>query len=375
MKQGLLSILVSPVIIFTFLVVITCKGTGREKSFLDEIRLPEGFKISLYSGDVPGARSMTLGKNGTLFVGTRKEGKVYALLDRNGDYRADRVIVIANGLRMPNGVAFKDDNLYVAEISRILRYDSIEKRLSDPPEPVVISERYPADRHHGWKYIAFGPDGMLYVPVGAPCNTCKSRKRIYATITRMNPDGTGFEIYAEGVRNTVGFDWHPDTGILWFTDNGRDWMGNDIPPDELNRAYQKGLHFGYPYCHGTDISDPEYGKDARCSEYVPPAQELGPHVAALGMIFYTGGQFPEKYRGNVFIAEHGSWNRDTPIGYRITTVRVQDGQASGYRVFAEGWLKGGQKRGRPVDVLQLPDGSLLVSDDHAGAIYRIYYSR
>lgn len=348
--------------------------SGNQDLPLNKIRLPDGFKISIYASDVPGARSMALGPNGTLFVGTRV-GKVYAIVDRNRNNRADEVITVARGLRMPNGVAFRGGALYVGEVSRVLRYDNIEARLSNPPTPVVVNDTFPGDRHHGWKFIRFGPDGQLYVPVGAPCNVCERSDGHYALIMRMNPDGTGLEVFARGVRNTVGFDWHPETKTLWFTDNGRDWLGDDVPPDELNHAPRKGLHFGFPYCHGEDISEPEFGEKHACEEFVPPAMKLGPHVAAIGMRFYTGMMFPDRYRNQIFIAEHGSWNRSTPIGYRVTLVRLEESRAVTYEVFAEGWLQGNAAWGRPTDVLVMPDGALLVSDDRAGVIYRIVYPR
>ncbi len=348
--------------------------SGNQDLPLNKIRLPDGFEISIYASDVPGARSMAVGPNGTLFVGTRV-GKVYAIVDRNRNNRADEVITVARGLRMPNGVAFRGGALYVGEVSRVLRYDNIEARLSNPPTPVVVNDTFPGDRHHGWKFIRFGPDGQLYVPVGAPCNVCERSDGHYALIMRMNPDGTGLEVFARGVRNTVGFDWHPETKTLWFTDNGRDWLGDDVPPDELNHAPRKGLHFGFPYCHGGDISDPEFGGKHACEEFVPPAMKLGPHVAAIGMRFYTGTMFPDRYRNQIFIAEHGSWNRSTPIGYRVTLVRLEENRAVTYEVFAEGWLQGNAAWGRPADVLVMPDGALLVSDDRAGVIYRIVYPR
>lgn len=340
---------------------------------LGDIRLPPGFSIAVFADKLPGARSMTLGAGGTLFVGTRKEGKVYALQDRDGDGRAERVLTLASGLNMPNGVAFRDGALYVAEVNRILRYDAIETRLDNPPKPAVVNESFPADAHHGWKFIRFGPDGLLYVPVGAPCNICEPDPTRYAAIFRMRADGSGLEQFARGVRNTVGFDWHPATGELWFTDNGRDWLGNERPPDELNHAPRPGMHFGYPYCHGKNIADPEFGAKRACSEFTPAEQELGAHVASLGMRFYTGSQFPAAYHNQIFIAEHGSWNRFPPDGYRITLVRLKDGRPSGYEVFAEGWLHLGLAWGRPVDLQVMPDGALLVSDDKAGAIYRIVY--
>lgn len=341
------------------------------ESVVQEITLPPGFTIELFAAHVPGARSMARSPSGTLYVGTRNQGKVYAIPDNNHDLKADRIITIASGLNMPNGVAFRNGNLYVAEIGRILRFDDIEQHLDNPPTPTVVTDDYPKDGHHGWKFIAFGPDGKLYVPVGIPCNVCRPENPLYGTITRINPDGSGQEIFAHGVRNSVGFDWAPRTKELWFTDNGRDWLGDNRPPDELNHAPNAGMHFGFPYCHGSSIEDPEYGTD--CSQYTPPAQELGPHVAALGMRFYHGRQFPERYRHGLFIAEHGSWNRKVPIGYRVTFVSLKDSTPVSYEVFAKGWLKEGVASGRPVDIEILPDGSMLVSDDKGGRIYRITY--
>ena len=339
---------------------------------LSLISLPEGFSISLYSKEVPGARSLALGARGTLFVGTRSK-TVYALSDTDGDDYAETVRIIADNLNTPNGVAFREGALYVAEINRILRYDEIESHLSSPPDPVVIIDTLPRDTHHGWKFIRFGPDGKLYVPVGAPCNVCKKDDERYAAILRVNPDGSNLEVFAHGVRNTVGFDWHPESGELWFTDNGRDHLGDDSPPDELNRAAVAGLHFGFPYCHGSDIQDPQFGSERGCDEFISPQWELPAHVAALGMRFYGGSMFPESWKNVIFIAEHGSWNRSVPIGYRVTSVRLNEaGEADSYEVFAQGWLRGdGTAWGRPVDVLVVPDGALLVSDDHRGAIYRI----
>jgi glucose/arabinose dehydrogenase len=341
---------------------------------IDKITLPSGFEIKLYA-EVPNARSMALTPNGILFVGSRNAGKVYAIDTRGDGPQIKKSVVIAERLNMPNGVAIKDGALYVAEINRVLRYDDIEARLKNPPKPVIVSDRFPRDRHHGWKFIAFGPDGDLYVPVGAPCNICEPDPDRYAAILRMKPDGSNLQVFARGIRNTVGFDWHPQTKELWFTDNGRDRQGDDVPPDELNRAPKQGLHFGYPYCHGGDIPDPEYGKKQSCNGFTPPAQNLGPHVAALGMRFYTGSMFPSEYRNQIFIAEHGSWNRSTPIGYRVTLVELKENKAISYRPFAEGWLQGNRAWGRPVDVLVMPDGALLVSDDEAGAIYRISYRK
>ena len=346
---------------------------GATGEIVDFVKLPEGFQIAYYAKDVENARSLALGTNGTVFVGSRNAGNVYALVDKNKDQVADEKFVIASGLNSPNGVAFRDGALYVAEINRVLKFENIESNLQNPPAPVVVNDQFPTDGHHGWKYIAFGPEGKLYVPVGAPCNICKSKNPIFASITRMNPDGSNVEIFANGIRNTVGFAWHPQTNELWFTDNGRDWLGDNRPPDELNRAPQKDMHFGYPHCHGNDIPDPKYGNEGDCQKYTPPVQELGPHVAALGMKFYTGDMFPSKYKNQIFIAEHGSWNRSSPLGYRIMMVTLDGNKALGYSVFAEGWLDGRSVKGRPVDILVMADGALLVSDDDADAVYRISY--
>jgi len=359
-------------LLFTSALLPGCSSAG---TYLSDIRLPPGFAIEVYTDKLPGARSLALGAKGTLFVGTRDEGKVYAVTGGKGDGRSRKVFVIAKGLEMPNGVAFRDGSLYVAEVNRVLRYDHIEDRLANPPAPVVVNDTFPTKTHHGWKFIRFGPDGRLYVPVGAPCNVCEEKDPRFASIMRMDPEGKNFEVFAKGVRNTVGFDWHPTTGELWFTDNGRDLLGDNRPPDELNRAPSPGLHFGFPYRHGRDIVDPKYGKGKRSEEFVPPARELGPHVASLGMRFYTGTMFPKEYRGQIFIAEHGSWNRSEAIGYRVTLVRLKGNQAVSYEVFAEGWMRAGAAWGRPVDLQVMPDGSLLVSDDKAGAVYRIYYRK
>ncbi|HSL22652.1 MAG TPA: sorbosone dehydrogenase family protein [Vicinamibacterales bacterium] len=340
---------------------------------LSSIRLPAGFTIDVFATGVDSARQMAVAPSGTLFVGSRSAGNVYAVVDANKDHRADRVYTIASSLNMPSGVAFRDGALYVAEVSRVIRFDGIESKLENPPAPAVVNDSLPTERHHGWKFIAFGPDGLLYVPIGAPCNICESKDPRFASLTRMKPDGSGFEVFASGIRNSVGFDWHPETKDLWFTDNGRDMLGDDVPPDELNRAPKPGLHFGYPYCHAGTIKDPEFGDRRACDEFTPPARPLGPHVAAIGMRFYTGRMFPAEYRNQVFIAEHGSWNRSMPIGYRIMLVKVQDGKVLSYEPFAEGWLRSAKPWGRPSDVLVMPDGALLVADDYADVIYRISY--
>ena len=341
---------------------------------LQDIQLPEGFQIEIYAENVENARQMALGDKGTIFVGSRRLGKVHAVIDSDGDQKADKVLLVAENLFMPSGLAFKDGALYVAEVNKIWKYADIEQNLTNIPSPELISDAYPDDSHHGWKYLGFGPDGQLYVPVGAPCNICEKEEEIYSSMTRLKLDGSAPEIYAKGIRNSVGFDWHPVTGDLWFTENGRDWLTDDTPPDELNRITEKGQHFGYPYCHGGTLADPKFGDKRECSEFVAPAQNLNAHVAAIGMTFYTGKKFPEKYHNQILIAEHGSWNRKEPDGYRITCVTLdKDSKATSYEVFAEGWLKEDEAWGRPSDVLMMPDGSILVSDDTADLIYRISY--
>ena len=344
---------------------------------LSKLNLPDGFSAEVYASDVPNARQLALGDDGTVYAGSRGAGNVYALVDADKDYRADTVYTIAKDLRLPSGIAYRNGDLYVGAVSKILRFDDIDANLQDPPKPLTITDDYPTDGHHGWKFIAFGPDGKLYVPVGAPCNICDPDDPIYASITRINPDGSGREIVAHGVRNTVGFDWHPQTGDLWFTDNGRDWMGDNKPPCELNHLAEAGQHFGYPYKHGSNIWDPEFGEQGKAMDeaFQSPAQKLGPHVAPLGMIFYTGDMFPEQYRNQILIAEHGSWNRSEKIGYRITKVTLDNNNATSYAPFVDGWLQdNGSVWGRPVDLLQLPDGSVLISDDQKGTIYRITYN-
>lgn len=339
---------------------------------LDLIKLPPGFKIELYA-EVPDARSMALSPSGVLYVGNRDKDKVYAVKDSDKDGKADQQFVLASGLNMPNGVAFKDGNLYIAEVNRISVLKNIEASLANPPKLTVINDTYPKDAHHGWKYIAFGPDGKLYIPVGAPCNICESKDQIYASLTRINADGSGREIIASGIRNTVGFTWHPDSKELFFTDNGRDNLGDDKPSCELNKLTTVGQHFGYPYCHEGTIADAEFGSKRKCSEFVPPFAKMGAHVAPLGLKFYTGNQFPAEYKNKIFVALHGSWNRTKKSGYNLTLVD-ENGKTS---VFASGWLNNATQEvwGRPVDVLVNPDGSMFVSDDQAGVIYRITYSK
>jgi len=340
---------------------------------LKDIVLPPGFHISVYAENVTNARGMSLGPDGTVYVGSRGEGKVYALRDIDGDGKAEAMFTVASKLNMPVGVAWHNGDLYVSSVNRIVKLPNIAEKLSAPPEPVTVYDGYPNKDHHGWKYIAFGPDGKLYVPVGAPCNICLSEDPIFASITRLDPDGSNMEIIAHGVRNSVGFDWDPRDSSLWFTDNGRDMMGDDMPDDELNRLTRVGEHFGYPFCHQGNIPDPEFGKGKDCADYTAPAALLGPHVAALGMKFYRGTMFPEKYRHAIFIAEHGSWNRTKPIGYRVAVAFPKADGTATTEIFAQGWLEGNSAWGRPVDLLELPDGSMLLSDDSADLIYRITY--
>jgi hypothetical protein len=359
-------------ILLALLLWCACCAALAQDLPLDRIQLPPGFHIELLAR-VPNARAMTLGDNHLLFIGSSHAGKVYALeLDKS--YRAGKLHVVASGLKMPIGVAYSHGDLYVSAVDRILRVDKVAAHLDASPKPQTIRDDLPSETHHGGRYIAFGPDGWLYIGMGAPCNVCEPDPNRYAGIWRMKPDGSQFENYARGVRNSVGFDWQPGSGELWFTDNGRDLMGDDVPPDELNRAARAKMNFGYPYCHAGTIADPEFGSKHACSEFTPPARNLGPHVAALGMRFYTGKQFPAAYRQRIFIAEHGSWNRSQKIGYRVSMVTVENGKGVDYQAFASGWLQGETAWGRPADVLVLPDGSLLISDDLAGAIYRITYT-
>lgn len=342
---------------------------------LKKLHVPDGFTISVYADGLPNARSLALGDKGVVFVGTGKEGKVYAVTDNNHDGIAEPHHLIASDLDMPNGVAYKDGALYVAAISRILRFDAIVEHLDKPPAPTIVYDKFPADKHHGWKYLRFGPDGKLYTAVGANCNICNPEQDIYTSLVRLNTDGSDFEILARGIRNTVGFDWQPQTQALYFNDNGRDHLGDDVPPDELNRWSVKGEHFGYPYCHGGEIPDPELAEGKKCAEFTAPVWKYPAHVAPLGIRFYDGEQFPASYRHQLFVAQHGSWNRTEPHGYKVVMVKFdKQGQVIAEEDFIRGWLdKNGEVSGRPVDILAMPDGSLLISDDKQGLIYRVSY--
>ena len=338
---------------------------------IDKIKVPPGFKVELWASGINNARAMTWGDKGTLFVSSRVAGNVYAVVERAGKRE---VKTIAKGLNLPNGVAFRDGTLYVAEVSRISKLEGIEDKLDSPPQLVTVYDTLPKDLPHGWKYLAFGPDGKLYFNIGAPCNICIPPDT-HANISRINPDGSGFEYFALGVRNSVGFDWHPETKALYFATHARDWMGEDVPHDRLDVATRKGLHFGFPYCHQGDIPDPQFGKERSCAEFAPPLLKTGPHIAGNGVEFYTGSMFPPEYKNRIFLAQRGSWNRTQKIGFRVAMVTLRSGDVPKYEPFAEGWLDGNNVWGRPVYTRQMKDGSLLISDDYAGAIYRVSYSK
>lgn len=364
-------IMLLPLLVFNTTWVLA--QSGNHQDLINKLHVPAGFKLSIYAENVPNARSLALGDNGVVFVGTGAEGNVYALEDTNHDGVAEQRHTIAKDLNMPNGVAYKNGSLYVAEINRIIRYDHITEALNKPPKPVVVYDKFPLDKHHGWKYLRFGADGKLYTAIGAPCNICKPDKP-YASLLRLNADGSGFETMALGIRNTVGFDWHPETDSLFFTDNGRDLLGDDIPQEELNQWSKLGEHFGFPYCHGGELADPEFGKEKPCSEFTAPAWKFKAHNAALGIRFYRGKQFPDKFKNQLFVAQHGSWNRTKPDGYRVVLVRFKQNKPISEEVFVDGWLtKDDGVLGRPVDILEMPEGSLLISDDQAGIIYKVEY--
>jgi glucose/arabinose dehydrogenase len=344
--------------------------TAEDKLPLAQLKLPKGFKIEVYASGIPNARTLRLGDKGTVFVSNRLQDKVYAVVDRN-DKR--EVKVIASGMDRPNGLAFHDGALYVAEGTKISKFEKIEDNLDNPGKPVVIYSDLPNHQSHGWRYIGIGPDNKLYINVGAPCNICEPPPE-NAQIRRLNLDGSGAEIYARGVRNSVGFDWHPVTKELYFTEHGRDWLSEDLPEDELNRVTKAGQHFGFPYCHNGTFTDREMGWGHTCDEYEKPAALLGPHSAALGMRFYTGDMFPKAYRNAIFIARHGSWNRTKKIGGDVIVVKLnRNGTVKSQEPFLTGFLQNNAYSGRPVDVLVMKDGSLLVSDDYAGAVYRVSY--
>lgn len=361
------------ILLLLFNIGVCFAQPGNHQDLLTSLHVPAGFKLSVFADNLPNARSLALGDKGIVYVGTGVSGSVYAVEDSNHDGVADKSYTIAKDLYMPNGVAYKDGSLYVAEVNRIIRFDGITQALNKPPKPMVVYDKLPSDKHHGWKYLRFGPDSKLYTAIGAPCNMCKPEKP-YASLLRLNPDGSHFEIIATGIRNTVGFDWQPEADTLFFTENGRDYLGDDLPPEELNRWSAVGEHFGYPYCHAGDIPDPQFGTGKDCKEFTAPAWKFKAHVAPLGLRFYRGKQFPTSYKNQLFVAQHGSWNRTKPDGYRIALVRFKQGKPVSDEVFIDGWLtKDDSVMGRPVDILELPDGSLLISDDQSGIIYKVEY--
>ncbi len=347
---------------------------------LDKLILPDGFSINLYA-KLKNPRQMSLGDDGTVYVGSIDSagGRIYAVLNPNNGAVASEVVVIDKGLKLPSGLTYKDGDLYVGAVSHIYRYNDIAANLKSGVKREVITDKLPTKSHHGWKFLEFGPDGLLYIPIGAPCNICEPDE-IFASIHRMDVNSADktLEHVARGIRNTVGFDWDPVSGDLWFTDNGRDAMGDEMPADELNHVTKINQHFGYPYIHQGDTPDPEFGIGKNPADYTPPAQKLAPHAGAIGMAFYKGDMFPSSFKNNIIIAEHGSWNRSKEVGHTghmLTLVTIKDGKAVDYQPFITGWLQNNKAWGRPADVLELKDGSLLIADDQANALYRVTYKQ
>jgi len=342
---------------------------------IDKLKLPPGFKIEVWATGMPGARAMARGDDGKIYIGTRAIGRVYELSD-NGKERTSRVVV--DKLVQPAGVAFNNGSLYVMAINKVLRYDGIGKNPSVEPVDLTAKFNLPPEQHHNWKYIAFGPDGKLYVPFGAPCNICELPSPEYAQIRRYNADGSGMEVLATGVRNSVGFDWHPTTKQLWFTNHGRDWMGDDKPNDTLNRMQKTGLNYGFPYCHSGNVPDDVVKKSDPCSGVEQPVTLMGPHTAVMGMKFYTGNMFPAEYKNAALVARKGSWNRNQKSGYDVVMVKAgADGKNAKITPFITGFMNPADQSfwGRPAYLMQMPDGSMLVSDEQLGAIYRVTYSK
>ena len=360
------------------LITVSPVVLGHKELPLEKLNLKPGFEISVYA-EVVNPRQMALSSNGVLFVGSRRAGSVYAITDDDGDHQADQVFTIAEDLLMPSGVAVRGTDLYVGVVDRIVKFTDVANSLSDPPKSSVAVSGLPEEQHHGWKYLDFGPDGKLYLNIGAPCNICLSEDPMFATIASADISVVPPEVsvFAHGVRNSVGFTWHPETMELWFTDNGRDLLGDFVPAGELNRAPKAGMHFGYPYIHAGPIHDPEFGAGKLPSGYTAPELKLDPHVAPLGLLFYTGDMFPEEYKNRILMAEHGSWNRTLEAGhtgYRLTMATSQPDGSLKYETFIDGWLENNLGWGRPADLLQLPDGSLLIADDTRNVIYRVTYS-
>jgi glucose/arabinose dehydrogenase len=347
-------------------------ATAPDKLPLAKLKVPAGFNIEVYAAGMANARSLAEGDKGTVFVGSRTVDKVYAIVNKDGKRS---VKIVASGLYRPNGVAFKDGTLYIAELSKISKIDKVEDNLDSPPKPTMIYDNLPKDEAHGWKFIAIGPDNKLYIPVGQPGNNVL-HDEAHGQIRRINLDGTGAEVVALGVRNSVGFDWNPENKQMYFTDNGRDWLSEDVPQDKLNRLTKVGEDFGVPYCYQGNIPDPEFGWGHSCNEFTPPVGLMGPHAAALGMRFYTGNMFPKSYKNTIFVARHGSWNRSNKFGGDVVSVKLnKDGTVKSIEPFITGFLEDNKYLGRPVDVMQMKDGSLLVSDDWNGAVYRITYGK
>jgi glucose/arabinose dehydrogenase len=341
-----------------------------DKLPVDKLKLPKGFNIEVYASGIPDARSIRIGDKGTVFIGNRVQDKVYAIVEKDGKRT---VKVIASGLYRPNGLAFHNGTLYIAELSKISKIDKIEDNLDNPPKPTVIYDNLPKDEAHGWKFMALGPDNKLYFEVGQPCNNCIPSDA-HGQIRRINLDGTGMEVVARGVRHSVGFDFHPVSKELYFTDNSRDWLSEDLPNDELNRVTKIGQHYGSPYCYQGNLPDTEFGWGRSCSEFVPPVALMGPHAASLGMRFYNGTMFPAEFRGQILVARHGSWNRSNKFGGDIALVKLnKDGSVKSVEPFITGFLVDNKYIGRPVDVQPMKDGSLLISDDYDGAVYRVTY--
>jgi len=346
-------------------------AAAADKVPVDKLKVPKGFKIEVYASGIPNARSLRLGDKGTVFVSNRTLDKIYAIVDKGGQREKK---VIAKDLYRPNGIALHDGTLYIAELSQISKIEKIEDNLDNTPKPTVIYSDLPKDEPHGWKYLTVGPDNKLYFNIGAPCNICMPPDT-HAQIRRINLDGSGAEVVARGVRQIVGMDWHPTLKQLYFTENARDWLSEEMPNDKLNRLTQPGKdNFGYPYCHQGNLPDQEFGWGHSCSEFTPPVALLGPHAAPLGIKFYTGNSFPAEYRGQAFIARHGSWNKSKKIGGDILVAKLnKDGTLKSLEPFVTGFLQDNNYVGRPVDLLVMKDGSLLISDDYAGAIYRVSY--
>jgi glucose/arabinose dehydrogenase len=343
--------------------------TAADKLPIDKLHLKAGFKIEVYAAGVPNARTLRLGDKGSVFVSSRLQDKVHAIVTKNGKRE---VKVVASGLYRPNGIALHKGTLYIAELSQISKIDNIEDNLDNPPKPTVILSDLPKDEPHGWKYLTVGPDEKLYFQIGVPCNVCLPSER-HGKIYRVGLDGQGLEVYATGIRQIVGMDWHPKLKQLYFSENSRDWLSEDVPEDKLNRVTHPGKdNFGYPYCHQGNFPDPEFGWGHSCSEFTKPVALLGPHSAALGLRFYTGNGFGNEYRNVIFLARHGSWNRSVKIGGDVVVVKLNnDGSYRSMEPFVTGFIQNNNYIGRPVDVLPMKDGSLLISDDFNGAVYRV----